>query len=80
MLRLISCQHATLLLEQRADIPLPGLTRRSLAFHVFYCPHCRHYAKQTVLVAQLARVAAQPSSAEPGLSEAAKIRLRAMLT
>ncbi len=79
MLRLITCQHATMLLEQRADMPLAAADRRSLWLHLRFCPLCQRYATQTVLVAGLARVAAAPRHTAPGLSVAARRRLAAIL-
>lgn len=79
MLRLITCQHATMLLEQRADAPLEPTDRRSLWLHLRLCPLCQRYSIQTVLVAQLARAAAAPRSTAPGLSVAARRRIATVL-
>ncbi|MGY3089088.1 hypothetical protein ACVWYF_002128 [Hymenobacter sp. UYAg731] len=81
MLRLITCQHATLLIEQQAGHALAREQRASLWLHLRYCPYCNRYAKQTVLIAQWARAsAATRATAGPMLSEAAKERMRERLT
>ncbi|UOQ99001.1 hypothetical protein MUN81_05790 [Hymenobacter sp. 5317J-9] len=80
MLRLITCQHATLLLEKRADGALPKEQRASLWLHLRYCPYCNRYAKQTVLIAEWARAAASSrAQASVTLSEVAKERMRQRL-
>ena len=79
MLRLISCQRATLLIEQRADQRLPPLARNSLCVHLRYCPYCQRYARQTVVLAELARASATPASELPGLPPEARQRLREQL-
>ncbi|MDO7854141.1 anti-sigma factor family protein [Hymenobacter convexus] len=80
MLRLINCQNATRLLDQQPDRALPWGTRASLWLHLRYCPYCNRYAKQTVLIAEWARVAAASrASSGPTLPEAAKERMRARL-
>jgi hypothetical protein len=58
MVRLITCQQATLLVEKRHDHALSLAQRAGLWMHLHYCRHCSRYARQTVLVAQLARHAA----------------------
>ena len=81
MLRLITCQNATMMLEQRADQPVPKPLRASLWLHLRYCPYCNRYAQQTVLIAEWARAsAAARATAGPLLSDAAKERMRARLT
>ena len=80
MLRLITCQNATMLLEQQADQPVPKLLGVSLWLHLRYCPYCNRYAKQTVLIAEWARTsAAARATAGPVLSDAAKMRMRERL-
>ncbi|SHJ61905.1 hypothetical protein SAMN02745146_3550 [Hymenobacter daecheongensis DSM 21074] len=81
MLRIISCRQATLFVEQQADGALAPLARNSLWLHLRYCPYCSRYAKQTVLVSELARnaVRAAASAAQPGLSNEAKERLQQLL-
>ena len=80
MLRLITCQHATLLLEQQADQAVPKPERASLWLHLRYCPYCSRYAKQTVLIAEWARASAAARAADgPLLSDAAKERMRQQL-
>ena len=80
MLRLITCQNATMLLEQQADQPVPKLQGVSLWLHLRYCPCCNRYAKQTVLIAEWARASATArTTAGPFLSEVAKQRMRERL-
>ena len=80
MLRLINCQHATLLVEQQAGQVLARGQRASLWLHLRYCPYCNRYAKQTVLIAEWARASADArATAGPQLSEAAKQRMRERL-
>ncbi len=79
MLRLISCHQATLLIEQRADAPPPPRDRRSLWLHLRYCPYCRRYARQTVLIVQLAQARAGAPGALPGLPGAARQRIQQQL-
>lgn len=45
MLR-ISCQHASRLLSQRADAPLPFGKRIKLRIHLSVCDACRNVARQ----------------------------------
>ena len=81
MLRLITCQNATMLLEQQADQPVPKLLGVSLWLHLRYCPCCNRYAKQTVLIAEWVRILATArTTVVPFLSEAAKKRMRERLT
>ena len=80
MLRLITCQQATLLLEQQADAAAPRGQRAALGLHLRYCPYCDRYATQTVLIAQWARAAAAGRAAAPvALSAQAKERMRQRL-
>ena len=80
MLRLITCQSATRLLDQRPDHALTWGPRASLWLHLRYCPYCNRYAKQTVLMAEWARaVATSREQTGPELSAAAKQRMRERL-
>jgi hypothetical protein len=80
MLRLITCQNATRLLDQQPDRALPWGPRASLWVHLRYCPYCQRYAKQTVLMAEWAKAAATAREhAGPALSAAAKQRMRERL-
>jgi hypothetical protein len=80
MLRLINCQNATILLEQQADQALAREQRVNLWLHLRYCPYCNRYAKQTVLIAELARASATArAGSEVTLSAAAKERMRERL-
>ena len=81
MLRLINCQQATLLIEQRQDPALPRREGVSLWLHLHLCPYCTRYSKQTVLIAEWAKAAAAATreTAGPGLSAAAKERMRERL-
>ncbi len=80
MLRLITCQHATLLLEQRADPAMPRREQASLWLHLRLCTNCHRYSQQTILLAEWARAAAAArETAGPFLSEAAKERMRQRL-
>ena len=63
MLRLITCQNVTMMLEQQADQPLPRGLRASLWLHLRYCPYCSRYAKQTVQIAEWARASAAARAA-----------------
>lgn len=80
MLRLINCQHATLLIEQRQDPATPRRERAHLWLHLHLCPHCKRYSRQSILIAEWARAsAAGRAQAGPGLSAAAKERMRERL-
>ena len=69
-----------MLLEQRADQPVPQLLGASLWLHLRYCPYCNRYAKQTALIAEWARAsAAARATSGPSLSDAAKERMRQRL-
>lgn len=78
MLRIVSCQQTTLLLEQQADGPLATRARRSVWLHLRYCPYCRRYSTQTLALVTLARAAATLPAAF-GLAPAARERLRQRL-
>ena len=68
-------------LEQQADQAIPKEARTSLWLHLRYCPYCSRYAKQTVEIAEWARASATALElAGPSLPEAAKERMRALLT
>jgi len=80
MLRLINCQHATLLIEQRQDPAMPRRERVGLWLHLHLCPYCKRYSQQTILIAEWARASATArSQAGPTLSAAAKERMRERL-
>ena len=80
MLRLITCQSATLLLEQQPEGLVPKEMRSSLWLHLRYCLYCNRYAKQSVLIAEMARAAAAArETSGPALPEAAKERMRQRL-
>jgi hypothetical protein len=79
MLRFISCQHATLLIEQRAEQPLSALEHTALWIHLRYCHLCSRYEQQTLLINQLAQAAVAHSAVEVGLSAQARERLRQCL-
>ncbi|WP_156175886.1 anti-sigma factor family protein [Hymenobacter terrenus] len=78
MLRLITCQQATLWVEKRTDIALPLGNRSSLWMHLSYCAKCRRYARQSAWLAHIARDGAR--RAHPVvLPAAARERLRQRL-
>ena len=80
MLRFISCQQATLLVEQQADAPLSPVAQHDLGHHLSYCPYCASYAQQSTLINDLMKAAAQRRVSQPGgLSEEVKQRLRQRL-
>jgi hypothetical protein len=80
MLRLITCQSATLLLEQHAGQPASGAMPSSLWLHLRYCRHCKRYAEQTVLIAEWAKAGANArASTDFALSDATKQRMRERL-
>ena len=80
MLRLINCQQATLLIEQREGPALPRRERTSLWLHLHLCTNCKRYSQQTVLIAEWAKAAAATrETAGPGLSAAARERMRERL-
>lgn len=79
MLRIITCQNATMLVEQQAEQLVPKPWRASLWLHLRYCPYCRRYAKQTALIAEWARAAGAARATSPALPEAAKERMRQRL-
>jgi len=80
MLRLITCQNATMLLEQQADHAASKSMPTSLWLHLRYCPYCNRYAKQTVLIAEWAKASATTrANSDMALSEAAKQRMRERL-
>jgi|GEM_PF-4930583 len=55
MVRLITCQQAALLAEKRHDHALSSAQRAGLWAHLQHCRHCQRIARQTTLLAQLAR-------------------------
>ena len=78
MLRLITCQQATLLVEKQADTVLPFGDRSNLWLHLSYCAKCRHYTDQSALLSRLARGAASPAAAV-ALPDDVRERLRQLL-
>lgn len=56
---LFNCQQATLLLERRADAPLPAKTSAQLWAHLRLCPYCRRYSFQSPFLARQAKAAAE---------------------
>ena len=77
---LFNCRQATLLIERRADGPLPTATRAQLWAHLRLCPYCRRYELQSDLIARKARPAAEamvPSHLV--LPAAARARLQQLL-
>lgn len=81
MLRFISCQQATLLIEQQADNALPTTDRNSLWLHLRYCPYCSRYARQSPLLNRLARSAAdQRATLSADVRERLQQRLTAALS
>ncbi|WP_223650212.1 hypothetical protein [Hymenobacter psoromatis] len=56
---LFNCRQATLLIERRADTPLPVRPRVQLWAHLRLCPYCRRYALQSARIARAARPAAE---------------------
>jgi predicted anti-sigma-YlaC factor YlaD len=79
MLRLISCQQATLLVEQQADAALAPADQQHLELHLHYCPYCTTYAQQSTLLNQLMKDAAGRRHNLPGLSAEARQRLQQRL-
>ena len=80
MLRLITCQHATLLIEQQQDPAPPHRERASLWLHLRLCPSCKRYAQQSIQIAAWARASAVArAQVGPALSPAAKERMRERL-
>ena len=80
MFRIITCQHATLLVEQQAGQPLPRAVRISLWLHLRCCPYCSRYAQQTALIAGWVRAASDDCAAVgPALPAATKERMRRRL-
>ena len=80
MLRLINCQHATLLIEQRQDPAMPRRERVSLWLHLHLCSYCKRYSQQSIQIAEWARASAVArAAAGPALSAAAKERMRERL-
>ncbi len=77
----LSCQEATLLVEERADAPLPLKAAVALTVHLLYCPYCKRYAAQSSMVAQLALFAGQHTAgnAEITLPGAARTRIQQRL-
>ncbi|MFC6224940.1 hypothetical protein ACFP2F_16955 [Hymenobacter artigasi] len=62
MSALFNCNEATLLIEKRAELPLSPTERASVWAHLSMCVLCRRYARQTQVVARLARRLGQPDA------------------
>lgn len=60
---LFNCQQATLLIERRADEPLPVKTSAQLWAHLRLCPYCRRYSFQSPFIARQAKLAAEAAGA-----------------
>ena len=74
---LFNCQQATLLVERRADAPLPVRPRVQLWAHLRLCPYCRRYALQSARIAHAARPAAEAAvPANLALPAAARARMQ----
>ncbi len=65
-----------MLVERRADAPLPLPTRLQLWAHLRLCPHCRRYEAQSRFIARYALRAVAPAAVLPA---AARERLRLLL-
>lgn len=77
---LFNCQQATLLIERRADEPLPPKTRFQLWAHLRLCPYCRRYEVQSALISRQARAAADARvPADLQLPAAARARMQRLL-
>lgn len=78
MLTIITCQYATLLIEQRADQPLSAPEHTALADHLRTCPPCERYAGQSPQLARLAHCAARylADRVDLRLPEAARTRIQ----
>ena len=77
---LFNCKQATLLVERRADEPLPRKTQAQLWAHLHLCPSCRRYALQSARLARAARPAAEAVvPADLALPADARARIQRML-
>ena len=76
---LFNCQQATLLIERRADEPLPPVDRVQLWAHLRLCPYCRRYAFQSGYLNRLAAAAARNEPTRATLPEAARQRIQHLL-
>ncbi|GAA4017818.1 hypothetical protein GCM10022408_34340 [Hymenobacter fastidiosus] len=74
-----NCDEATLLIEKRAERPLSLAPRLSLWFHLLMCVLCRRYARQTAVVAQLARRLGRGDASAEKLSVEARARLELLV-
>ncbi|MFD1467042.1 zf-HC2 domain-containing protein [Hymenobacter caeli] len=77
---LFNCQQATLLLERRADEPLPAKTSAQLWAHLRLCPYCRRYSFQSLFIARQAKAAAGATvPADLPLPAALRVRLQQLM-
>ncbi len=76
---MFNCQQATLLIERRADGPLPAQTRAQLWAHLRLCPYCRRYEYQSGLIAQQAKAAAETQNIDVTMPAATRARLQQLL-
>lgn len=74
-----NCNEATLLIEKRAERSLTLVQRRSLWFHLLMCVLCRRYARQTAVVAELARRLGRGDASAEKLSAEARARLELLV-
>ncbi|SDY60439.1 anti-sigma factor family protein [Hymenobacter psychrophilus] len=79
MSALFNCNEATLLIEKRAELPLSPTERASVWAHLSMCVLCRRYARQTVLVAQLAQHLGQPEASTEELPAKTRARLEQLV-
>ncbi|GAA3990848.1 hypothetical protein [Hymenobacter antarcticus] len=74
-----NCNEATLLIEKRAEQSLTLVQRLSLEFHLLMCVLCRRYARQTAVVAQLARRLGRGDASAEKLSTEARTKLELLV-
>lgn len=75
MSALFNCNEATLLIEKRAEQPLTLWQRLCLWIHLSMCSLCNRYARQSPLIAALARRRGCSDEAGEDLSAEALARL-----
>ena len=77
---ILTCQQATLLVEQRADARLPLTASAALAAHLWLCSYCKRYVAQSGLIGQLALFGARRAAeADLELPAAARARIQQRL-
>ncbi len=74
-----NCNEAILLIETRAERARTLVQRLSLWFHLLMCVLCRRYARQTEVVAQLARRLGRGDASAEKLSAAARAQLELLV-